>query len=168
MKDIKFSIKVMISFLIVIFISFSAYSLYLINNSPLDAVAGGWTVDKHVLLVQVGNKSRLAKVSIKEVLVNDNNEPREVKIQESNSLKGFIISSNFEGEEESKYNFRDLNSVGLQTNSDPQKQLDKLNKGTATKDDKIYAISIINDEIIHKVIIKYRFLWLSYEKVIST
>ncbi len=166
-SDIKLSIKVIISFLIVIFVSFIVYSIYLINNSPLVVAVIGSSFEKRVLLVEVGNKSSLAKISINEVLVNNNNEPTKVMIQVSNSLKGFIISRNFEGQEESKYNFRDLKSIGLQTNTDPQKQLDKVNKGTSTEDDKIYAITIDNDELIQKVIIKYRFLWLSYKKVIT-
>jgi hypothetical protein len=96
--------------------------------------------------VAVGNKSRLAKINIEKVLVNNNNEPSKIKIQESNPLRGFIISSNFEGKEESKYNFRDLKSVSLQTETDPQKQLNKINNGTATEEDKIYAITINHDE----------------------
>jgi hypothetical protein len=105
------------------------------------AAVSGSSFEKRLLLVGVGNKSSLAMISITEVLVNNKNEPTKVKIQESNSLNGFIISSNFEGEEESKYNFRDLNSVGLQTKTDPQKQLDKVNKGTATEKDKFEVFS---------------------------
>ena len=38
-------------------------------------------------------------------------------IQESDPLKGFIISSDFEGDEEKEYNFQYLNSVSIQTNT---------------------------------------------------
>ncbi|QYR20286.1 hypothetical protein KZ483_21020 [Paenibacillus sp. sptzw28] len=141
MIDIKLSIRVILSFLIVIFVFFIFYSVYLKNNPPLVVAVSGSSFEKRVLLVEVGNKSSLARISFDEVLVNNNNEPTKVMIQLSNSLKGFIISGNFEGEEESKYDFRPLKSIELQTNTDPQKQIEKVNKGTATEDDKIYAIT---------------------------
>jgi hypothetical protein len=38
-------------------------------------------MEKHILVVEVGNKSRLAKINIEEVLVNSNNKPIVVKIR---------------------------------------------------------------------------------------
>jgi hypothetical protein len=146
-------IKIMLLAIIVVGITVIGCITYLKINSPLVAAATGSSSEKRILLVEVGNKSRLAKIQIEEVLINNNNKPTKVKIQVSNPLKGFFISNNFEGKEESKYDFRDLKTVALQTETDPQKQLNKVNNGAATEKDKIYAITINHVDKIQKVII---------------
>ncbi|MFX3632859.1 MAG: hypothetical protein ACE3L7_05385 [Candidatus Pristimantibacillus sp.] len=133
----------------------------------MDIGYSGSSSEKQVILMGVGNKSRLADIRVEDVFVNNNSLPSNVKIQVSNPLKGFIISSNFEGEEEKKYNFQDLKSVSIQTKTERQKQFDKLSNGTATEKDTIYAISIGHHETIQKVRIKYRFLGLTFNKVIQ-
>lgn len=46
-------------------------------------------------------------------------------------------------------------------------QLDKVNAGTATKDDTIYALSLVHEQSIDRVIIKYHHLGMSHELVVS-
>lgn len=164
----RLPIKILLSILIVVIVTFVSGFVYLKNNPPLDAVFTGSSSEKGIILVEVGNKSSLAEIWVEEVLVNNSSRPLKVKIQESDPLKGFIISSNFEGEEEKQYNFKDLKSVSIHTNTARQKQLDKFRDRTASEKDIIYAITISHEESIQQVIIKYRFLGLTYTKVIQT
>lgn len=152
---------------IVCFITFIGCFVWLKIDAPLVATIAGSSSENQLLLVSVGNKSRLAKIHIEEVLINNDETPEKVKIQVSNALKGFIISSNFEGKKESEYNFTDLKVVGLKTQTNPQNQREKINNGIATeKDTIIYAITINHDDKVRMVIIKYRYLGIEFEKVI--
>lgn len=164
----RLPIKILLSMLIVAIVTFVIGFIYLKKNPPLDAAFSGSSSEKRIILVEVGNKSRLADIRVEDVFVNNNSLPSNAKIQESDPFKGFIISSNFEGDEEKKYNFQDLKSVSIQTKTERQKQFDKLSNGTASEKDTIYAITISHDESIQKIRIKYRFLGLSYDKVIQT
>ncbi|MBM7572355.1 hypothetical protein [Aquibacillus albus] len=56
----------------------------------------------------------------------------------------------------------------LNPNTDPQEQLKRVNKGTITEDDLIYAITLGYQSSIEKVIIKYQYLGVSYKKVVTT
>lgn len=165
---VRFLRKILLSFLIVAILTSIIGYIYIKNTSPLDAQFSGSSFEKHILLVEIGNKSRLADIWIEDVFVNNGNLPSHVMIQESNPLKGFIISSNFEGDEEKEYNFQHINSVSIQPNTARKKQFDKLINGTASEKDIIYAITISHDESIEKIKIKYRFLGLSFEKTIQS
>lgn len=162
----KRSKRVMLYVFVAVFITFVGGFLWLKTNAPMVAAISGSSSENQILLVQVGNKSHLANIHIEEVLVNNDETPENVKVQVSNALKGFIIWSNFEGKKEIEYNFTDLTAVELKTETDPQEQADKINKGTATVKDTIYAITINNDNKVQKVIIKYRYLGLKFKKVI--
>lgn len=147
---------------------FTGVYTFIKMNPPLAAYSSGSAMDKQIQLVEIGNKSLLGDIQIEKVLVNNNTLPTKVKIQVSHLIKGFIISDRFDGEEESKYAFKELDSITLKPKTDPQKQLDKVNAGTATEDDTIYALSLGHEESIDKVIIKYRHLGISHEMIVST
>ena len=57
--------------------------------------------------------------------------------------------------------------MNLKPNTDPQQQLRKVNEGTVTDDDLIYAITLGHQSSIEKVITKYQYLGLSYKKVVT-
>ncbi|URN92968.1 MAG: hypothetical protein NAG76_14075 [Candidatus Pristimantibacillus lignocellulolyticus] len=163
----RFSIKVLLSILLVAIVTLVIGIIFIKNNSPLDAAYFASTYDKDVILVGVGNKGRFADIMVEDVFVNNNSQPLSVKIQVSDSFTGFIVSSNFEGDEEKKYNFQDLNSVSIPANTGRQEHFDKLSNGTASEKDPIYAITIKHDESIQKIRINYRYLGFAYEKIIE-
>lgn len=152
-----------ISLAVLLIVSGYVYFKY---STPLVAIPSGYSTDKQVLLVEVGNKNIFGEIEIKDVLINNNNKPSEVKIQVSNPYKGFIITDNFSSDEENTYTFKDLNEVKLEPKTDPQKQLDKVNDGTATKDDQLYAITLGHQESIDKVIINYNYLGITFNKTV--
>lgn len=150
-----------------IVVLFIGFFFFLKLNQPLVAHPSASANDKQVQLVSVGNKSPFGDIQIEEVLVNDKVVPSKVKIQVSYHPKGFIISDHFNGEEESEYTFKGLDSITLKPKTDPQKQLDKVNAGTAKEDDTIYALSLGHEHSIDRVIIKYHHLGMSHELVVS-
>ncbi|MGY3312885.1 hypothetical protein ACV242_001381 [Peribacillus simplex] len=159
--------KVLIG-VISIVVLFIGVFFFLKLNQPLVAYPSASANDKQVQLVSVGNKSPFDDIQIEEVLVNDKVVPSKVKLQVSYHPKGFIISDHFNGEEASEYTFKGLDSITLKPKTDPQKQLDKVNAGTATEDDTIYALSLVHEHSIDKVAIKYRYLGMPHELVVST
>ena len=144
----------------------SAYTIYWLDHPPLVSDGTGRTMDKRVVLVEVGNRSHVAKIQLKEVLVNDRSRPAKAMVEESNWQQGFIVSDHFDGEEEAKYRFKDLDEVSLQTASDSLGIQAKVDKGIDSKDIKTYAILVSDDETIEKVTLKYRYLWFTYEKTV--
>ncbi|MCC3359242.1 hypothetical protein [Bacillus sp. REN16] len=141
--------------------------VYLKFSPPLVAFQSGYSTDKQVLLVEVGNKNAFGEIEIQDVLVNNNSKPSDMKLQLSNPNNGFIITNHFNGDEASEYTFKDINELKLEPKTDPQEQLDKVNSGTATEDDPIYAVTLVHSESINRVIIHYNYLGLSFEKEVS-
>ena len=152
--------------LLILFVS--AYT-FMKMMPPLSADPSASGSDRQTQLVSIGNKSLLGDIQIVEVLVNNDTAPEKVKIQVSSHEKGFIISERFDGkEEESEYTFKELDSITLKPRTDPQKQFDQVNAGTAADDDAIYALSINHEESIDKIFIKYRHLGITHKIILAT
>ncbi len=134
-------------------------------NPPLVSGTIGSSGDKQFVVISIGNKG-LSNIKINGVLINNNEVPFDIKIQLSNPLKGFIISDDFVGEAR-EYGISDIKDVTIEPNTAPSTQLEKVNNGTATEDDKIYGLSIINTKEINEVIINYSYLGISFEKYVS-
>ncbi|MBU8906583.1 hypothetical protein [Desertibacillus haloalkaliphilus] len=133
-------------------------------NPPLASGTIGSTSEKQGVLISIGNKG-FSNIKINDVLINNHEEPLDKKIQLSNPLKGFYIAADFDGEAK-EFDLTDIEDVSIEPNTAPSSQLDKVNDGTATEDDKSYGLSVINNEEINEVIIHYSYLGLSFEKVI--
>ena len=160
--------KLLITVGIVLILFAGAYT-FMKMMPPLSADAFASGSDRQVQLVTIGNKGILGSIKIVEVLVNNDTAPEKVKIQVSSHEKGFIISERFDGKgEESEYTFKELDSITLKPRTDPQKQLDQVNAGTAADDDAIYALSINHEESIDKVFIKYRHLGITHKIILAT
>lgn len=124
-------------------------------------------MDKRVVVVEIGNKSHVAGIRLKQVLVNDRSRPTNAMVEESNWKQGFVISDHIQDEEEAKYHFKNLNEVSLQTASDSSSIQEKASKGIDPEDIKTYAITVGADEAIEHIVLKYRYLWFSYEKIVT-
>ncbi|MCD5324352.1 MULTISPECIES: hypothetical protein [Pontibacillus] len=138
-------------------------------NPPL-ALADGlaYQKGKKVILLEAGNQYPFGDIKLTDVLVNENLKPSEAKVQVSHPTNGFIITTDFNGKEAEEYHFLNLENAKLKPNTHPQKQLDKLNEGTLTDDDLIYAITLGHQSSIEKVTIKYQCLGIPYEKIVTT
>ena len=136
--------------------------LFIKSNPPLISGAIGSAEDKQAVVIEIGNEG-FSDVKINDVLINNNEKPIDKKIQLSNPLKGIIIASDFDGEAK-EYGITNIYDVEIEPNTDPKTQLEKEKNGTVTEDDKIYGLSIINDEEINEVTINYSYLGFSFEK----
>lgn len=137
--------------------------IYIKSNPPLISGTIGTSGDKHTVVVVIGNKG-FSGIKITKVLINNNELALDKKIQINNPLKGFIISDSFE---EKEYNMKKIDDVNILPNTSPSTQLEKVNNGTASENDKSYGLTVINNKPINEVIIHYNYLGLNFEKSIS-
>ncbi|MEH7351783.1 hypothetical protein [Gottfriedia acidiceleris] len=158
--------KIVIVLAIIILIILIGFKPFVKRNPPLEISIVGWTEKKHGVVIQIGNKG-WKKFRISDVLINTNDHPLNVKIQVNNAQKPLIITDSFTDKESKNYVFKNLNSISIEPNTSPSYILGKENNGTTTKKDKIYGITVLNDKAINKIIIKYRYLSIPFEKEIS-
>ncbi|HHT7235686.1 MULTISPECIES: hypothetical protein [Bacillus] len=145
--------------LIIIGVSF----IILKSMIPLSVGAIAYSGDRKVVVVEVGNKMKFGDIQVESILINNDDEPKTTKIQVSNLGKGFTVGD----DKENEIIFRDLHAFHLPYNTDPQKRLDRVNEGTATKKEKIYAVTVWDNKEIDKVIVKYRYFCMEYEEEIT-
>ncbi|MEK5040912.1 hypothetical protein [Sporosarcina sp. FSL K6-3457] len=155
-----------------IWISFSILAVIIVGiyfslklNPPLEIGTLASSGDNKSVVVEIGNRGS-QEVKIFNVLVNNNDIPMETKIQVSNALQGFIITDNFNDDKAKEYGFEDIDGVAIKTGSSSSSNLKKLDNGTASKSDVIYGISILHNNKINKVHIKYSHLGMTFEETV--
>ncbi|TDL34299.1 hypothetical protein E2R51_00860 [Jeotgalibacillus sp. S-D1] len=154
--------KIMIiAFITIIILSVGLFS-FIKSNPPLVSGAVGTTEGKKAVLVEIGNKG-FSDVEIESVVINKNEQPLTRKLQVSNPIQGLIITDTF-NKEASKYGIREIGDVDILPHTSPASQLEKVNNGTATENDKSYGISVVHSKPIHSVNIKYRYLGFAFEE----
>jgi len=156
--------KLVVVLAIVIVILLIGYKPFMKRNPPLESGTIGFAEDRHGVFIAIGNTG-LKKIKITNVLVNNNERPLNVKIQESNPLQALIITDSLD--EEKNYGFKDIDSLVIEPNTSPSDSLEKVNNGTATEKDKTYGLYVVQNKSINKVIIKYRYMGIIYLKEIT-
>ncbi|MBU9673331.1 hypothetical protein KQ939_00425 [Planococcus sp. CP5-4] len=130
--------------------------IFLKSNPPLETNTLASNENQHSVIVGFGNKG-WGDIQLTEVAVNNYEEPTESKIQMSNAMLGFIITDDFESVEAQPYRFTELDEATIKTGTSPTETLEKQNNGTASEDDETYGLSVMHDEEIHTVHIKYSY-----------
>ncbi|WP_413305567.1 hypothetical protein AA0X95_03830 [Bacillus sp. 1P10SD] len=155
--------KTMISILIFAIVLIGFF-VFIKVNPPLETgtISIGTSENKQILILEIGNKG-FGDIKIKRVVVNDNEELVDAKIQVSNPLKGFIVSENFDGKAK-EYGMTDIKDVKLLPHTSPSENLETVNNGTATENDKSYGLTVMNRNPIYEVKIYYTYLGFSFEK----
>ncbi|MFE8697594.1 hypothetical protein ACFYKT_14725 [Cytobacillus sp. FJAT-53684] len=159
--------RILIICISLVIVLFAAGYLCLKFLPPFTAIQSASAMENQIVLVDVGNNYPFGDIQIQDVMVNNNSKPSKAKVQVSNHSKGFIISDNFDGEEAREYSFKDLDEVMLKPKTNPKEQLKEVNEGKADKAAIIYAITLSHEEPVHKVIIKYRYLFYEGEMELS-
>ncbi|MBU7592763.1 hypothetical protein [Metabacillus halosaccharovorans] len=157
----KNTILISIFILVVLIIGIFSFIKF---NPPLVSGTIASSGDLTFVVISIGNKG-FSHVKINNVLVNNNEEPQNKKIQLSNPLKGFIVADSFEGEAR-EYGIMNIKDILIEPNTSPSSQLDKVNNGTATEGDKSYGLSVIHNKEINMVTINYSYLGLTFEKYV--
>lgn len=85
----------------------------------------------------------------------------------SNALQGFILTNDDYEENARNFDFTDIDKVAIKTGSSPSFNFEKLDMGTATKNDEIYGDSIFNTEEAIKVLIKYHYFGILFSKTVT-
>lgn len=139
--------------------------LFLRFNPPLETGTLASSGDSKSVVVGVGNKG-FQNVKILDVLVNNNDNPVETKIQVSNALQGFVVTDNYNNEEAKEYRFMNVNDVTIKAGTSPSSNLEKLDDGTASEKDEIYGVSVFFDKEINAITIKYSYLGIPFKETV--
>ena len=135
-------------------------------NPPLEIGTIGSSGDNKSVVVGVGNKG-FYEIKIIDVSVNNNDEPLKTRLQVNDVTQGFIITGDDTNEEAIKYNFMNIDDAAIKTGTSPSASLEKLDDGTASKDDEIYGVSVFHNEEVSKVHIRYSYLGISFNETVT-
>ena len=143
--------------LVLVLIIGGAYLLFKFNP-PLEIGTVAWTEDYKSVVVGIGNNG-FRDVKILDVLVNNNEEPLVTKLQVSDSLQGFILTDDYNSEEAKRYDFINIDDEVIKSGvlSDDE---------TLSKDDEIYGISVIHDQEINNIHIKYKHFGMKFSEIL--
>lgn len=133
------------------------------ENPPMEIGMISQNENGTSVLVEVTNHGfREAKVV--RVTVNHDDAPEKVKMQVSNLLKGYVLGDD---DREEKVEYKNLKDVVIERESSQSKQMEKLNNGTATKDDTLYAMQVFHDEKVRQVKIEYQYFGMTYIETVE-
>lgn len=140
--------------------------LFLKFNSPLEIGTLASNQDNKSVVVGIGNKS-FSEVKILDVSVNNNEKPLKTRLQVSNALQGFIITNDYNNKEAKKYGFTNIDDVAIKAGTSPSSNFEKSDDETVSKNDEIYGISVIHNEEINKVHIRYSFFGILFNDTVT-
>ncbi|MGM0828844.1 MAG: hypothetical protein ACQEU4_11505 [Bacillota bacterium] len=133
------------------------------ENPPIEIGMIGQNEDGTSVLVEVTNHGfREAKVV--KVTVNNDDAPEKVKMQVSNLLKGYVHGDD---DRDEKVEYKNLKDVVIKEGSSQSEQMEKLNNGTAAKDDTIYAVNVFHDESVSRVLIEYQYIGMTFHETVE-
>ncbi len=156
--------KIWISVLILVITIGGVYS-FVKFNPPLETGTLASSKDNKSVVVGIGNKG-FREIKILDVSVNNNDKPSKTKVQVSNALQGFIITDDYNNKESKEYGFMNIDDVTVKVGTSPSSIHKKLDDGAASEKDEIYGISVIHNEAINKVHIKYSYLGISFNDTV--
>ncbi|KGA98355.1 hypothetical protein AJ85_04185 [Alkalihalobacillus alcalophilus ATCC 27647 = CGMCC 1.3604] len=161
-----FKSKNVLFILFVLLIASAGAFFYMANRPPLIATPSlPIHLDgKQVQIVSVGNQSRIGNIRFVEVLINDNEIPLGVKIQQSNVKRGFLTNDVLVDSDEGHV-FIPIAEAQIPRNTNPKKQLEEMYTGQVEESEvDTYAIHIVHNDNIREVVIKYRHFASELEK----
>lgn len=151
-----------ISILLTVIVVGGVYSL-IKGNPPLDVGTRASSTDHKSVVVGIGNKG-FGEVKIIDVSVNNNETPSTTKMQVSNALQGFIITNDYDNPDSKPYEFQNIEDIAIKAGTSPSGYFEKMDEGTATKDDEMYGLSLIHHEAINRVNISYSYLGMTFDE----
>lgn len=135
-------------------------------NPPLEISTIASNEDNTSVVVGIGN-SGFMQINRLDVTVNNHEKPIEAKMQVSHAVQGFVVTDDFQSEETAGITFVNINEVGIATGTSPSDHFEKLDDGTASEVDEIYGISVIHDEAINQLQIKYKHFGMTFEEIVE-
>lgn len=145
----------------------AAGTSYIILNPPLAQGAVYFTPDEKTVLLSIGNRA-FGEITIKDVAVNGDEKPLHTVMQLSNALNGFILVPGFEQKGNSAISeLMSINEVAIPPRSDPKETYEKMDKGLATAEDKIFGVGAVHEQEIREITIRYNYLGLPFRKTVN-
>ncbi|WP_429843026.1 hypothetical protein [Brevibacillus sp. FIR094] len=136
------------------------------GNPPLDIDTLTSSNDHKSVVVGIGNKG-FGEMKILGVSVNNDEKPSKTKVQVSNAMQGFIITDDYDNQVSKPYGFQNIEDIVMKAGTSPSAYFKKLDEGTATKNDESYGLSVIHHEAINRVKIKYSYLGITFDEMVS-
>ncbi|WP_222928573.1 DUF6366 family protein [Oceanobacillus piezotolerans] len=134
-------------------------------NPPLEIGTIASSDDNKSVVIGIGNNG-FREVKILSVSINNNEKPLKTSLQVSNALQGFTITDDYNSEEAKKYGFTNIDEVVIKTGTSPSSNFEKLDDGTASKDDEIYGISVTHNEAINSINIEYSYFGMTFNNTV--
>jgi hypothetical protein len=149
--------------LLLVIVAVGGTYFWIRGKPPMEIGTIGQNEDGTAVLVEVTNHGfREAKVV--KVTVNNDDAPEKVKMQVSNLLKGYVHGDD---DRDEKVEYMNLKDVVIKEGSSQSEQMEKLNNGTATKDDTIYAVHVFHDEAVSRVMIEYQYIGMTFHETVE-
>ncbi|AWE07931.1 hypothetical protein DCE79_11270 [Lysinibacillus sp. 2017] len=102
-------------------------------------------------------------IQVTEVYVNNGETPSQVKMQIEHPDKGFIVTDDFSSSEAATHNFFSLMDTKIKKGTIIGEIYERQDKKQVHEDDRIYGLTILNEQPISKVTIQYRYLGMPYK-----
>lgn len=131
-------------------------------NPPIEVTTIVSNEDNTSVVIGVGNTG-FSAIMLKEVSVNNGDNPPKAKLQVTNPVQGFIVTEDFDSAEEG-YRFLNLDGEYIKTGTTFTESYDDE---TPVEEIDMFGVSINHDEPIHTVQIKYSHFGISYEETVE-
>ncbi|RWZ54697.1 hypothetical protein EQV77_13700 [Halobacillus fulvus] len=155
MKTVARSAALLLLFLFILTIA------YIKVNPPLAHGSIGTTTDRHSVIITIGNKSLFGAIHITDVSINGSLPPMEVKVQETDSSAGLMITD-IATDPASQFNTEKPAPITLMPNSSPL-----VTDSAEQLENKVYGLSITEKNPIDKIELSYKFFGLTFIKTIQ-
>nr|WP_285890636.1 hypothetical protein [Halalkalibacter oceani] len=124
-------------------------------NPPIEIGTLGASEDNKSVVVGISNQG-YRDVDIVEVWINHDQKPLKTGLQVSNASQGFIITDDFTGEEAEKYRFTEMKEAAIKRAASPYSEKDE-----------IYGVSVIHNEEVKTVHIRYRYFGMIFTDTVD-
>ncbi|MBD8034907.1 hypothetical protein [Solibacillus merdavium] len=151
--------KIIVGLILVIF---TGIIFWIRINPPLEYGTIAGNSEYTSVVIGLGNKG-FNDIQITKVYVNNGETPSEVKMQINHPDKGFIVTDDFSSSEAATYDFFSLLDAKIERGTIIGDIYERQDKKQVKEDDKIYGLTILNEQPIYKATIQYRYLGMPYK-----
>lgn len=145
------ALKKLLSVVLLLVLFIGGFFIYLKAAPPLVTGTIEKSEDNRSVVIEIGNKG-LKDLKVTSVRINNNANPKDVKIQVSNQQKDLAALTEGRGETE---NLEGIENISISKGTNPEE------KGTG------YRLIVSYDEGIHNVHIKYRYFGILFNDTVE-
>lgn len=145
------ALKKLLSVVLLLVLFIGGFFIYLKAAPPLVTGTIEKSEDNRSVVIEIGNKG-LKDLKVTSVRINNNANPKDVKIQVSNQQKDLAALTDGRGEAE---NLEGIENISISKGTNPEE------KGTG------YRLIVSYDEGIHNVHIKYRYFGILFNDTVE-